>query len=173
MNRTVACLCIILTGALVSACSQPDVVLGSGGGGATARPVSGGDEPPADDPYLTGKIVSIATAEPVTDNCVDPADVDADGDGTVSSNDPPACNPDPDVFGSIHIKGTPGAGGEPEAVATVADDVPLVRKTGGGAYEPVAFGDLAEGDVVSLWITGEVLESFPVQVRATFIVVEQ
>lgn len=127
MKWTVACL-VLIWSILPAACAPSDPAQGAG------------DEPPDEEPYLTGKVVSLQKTG---------------------------------ASGSIHLRGRPGNGGEPEAVATVSGEVPLVRETGAGAFEAVSFDDIAEGDTVSLWITGPVRESFPVQVDASFIAVQE
>ena len=155
--------------ASMAGCEQPDVALDSGnsaGGGAgnTAQQL------PTQNPYLRGKIQSIVWTQPVATDCVSEGDLDPDG--TVSSDDPPVCNPNPDTRGSIHVKGEAGTG-ESEIVASIAKSIPIVRRDGDGNIEPAAFEDLAEGDTVTLWITGAVMESFPVQGAASYVVIEQ
>ena len=168
MNRNLLGLVLALSVVGV-ACAPPDVVLGSGGDGATAVPVRR-EQPPAERPYLTGPVVSVSKTKPVTNNCV-PPDPNPDPNAMVSSDDPPVCNPNPTTFGSIHLKGhRADQGGKTETVFSVTKDIPLVRETQ-GAYEPVDFDDIEKGDRVSVWITGMVLESYPTQVEATFIVV--
>ena len=165
-------LLLVLVGLVVMAgavgCEAPDVSLGSGDGGGGA---AGGTVPqlPDEDPFLTGRVVAVAATEPVTTDCVSEADLDPDG--TVSSDDPPICNPNPDTFGSIHVRGD-NATGESEIVATVGKDVPVVRRDAQGNLEPAAFDDIGEGDTVTLWITGPVMESFPVQGSASYVAIE-
>jgi hypothetical protein len=149
-------------------CAQPDVSLGSGDGNGGA---AGGTVPqlPDEDPFLKGEVVAVNATEPVTTDCVSEADLDRDG--TVSSDDPPICNPNPHTFGSIHVRGD-NATGESEIVATVGKDVPIVRRDAAGNLEPAAFEDISKGDTATLWITGPVMESFPVQGSASYVAIE-
>ena len=139
---------------------------GAGGDGGSTR---GGDAPaaaapPDEAPYVRGEIVSVAAAEPVTTDCVSESDLDPDG--TVSSDDPPVCNPNPSVFGSVHVKGNT------EVVATVGKTTPIMRRVADDAFEPVAFEDLAAGDAVAVWMQGPIMESFPAQGGAAYVLVE-
>ncbi len=145
MNRMTLVLALALSLAMAG-CSQPDVALGRGGGATTqpAEPAQPRAEPPAGDPYLTGKVVTVKR------------------DGAAHT------------VGSIHLRAeAPGAGGESEIVATVGTTTPFVRKTSGGRYEPVRFADITKGDTVSVWVGGEVMESFPVQAGADFLVLQE
>ena len=143
----------------LSGCGAPQAA-GAGGSVRTELPAV---KPPAEAPYVSGLIVSVTAAEPVTTDCVSESDLDPDG--TVSSDDPPVSNPNPTVFGSIHVKGST------EVVATIGKTVPIMRRAG-GAYEPVPFEGLAKGDEVTVWMAGPIMESFPAQGGAAFILVE-
>lgn len=148
---------------LLAACSPPDVTLGSGGS-ATQPAAPAVEPPPSDPPFLTGRIVSVTTTEPVTTDCVSESDLDADG--SASSDDPPICNPDPESHGSIHVKG------HTEMVATILKGTPLARRTAGGGVEPIEFADLSDGAAVSLWVDGPVMESYPLQGGASYVLLE-
>lgn len=153
---------------LLAACSPaPDVALGSGGGATESADAQPPDEPP----YLRGPVTSVATTKPVTTDCVSESDLD--GDGMVSSDDPPVCDPNPEMVGSVGVKGERAdQGGETEMVASVSKSVPIARRTDTGGLEAITFDEVSKGDVVSLWITGPVMESYPLQGGAAFIVVE-
>ena len=146
---------------LLSACGR------SPGPAAVVPP----EEPPVPhagvDPWLRGRITDVSTTEPVTEDCVPAAD--ADGDGTVSSADPPVCDPNPASYGSLAVKGrVAGQDGPMPASVHVGKNVHLEDADG----EPLRWADITKGRRVSVWITGEVAESYPVQVRATKIVIE-
>ena len=160
---------------LLAACSPPDVALGSGdaggGSGASDSPAAVA-QPPAEKPFLKGPIDSIVATKPVTTDCV--SEADADGDGAVSSDDPPVCNPNPLTFGTIGLKGTRAdQGGDTAINAFVEKTVPIARRGAGGTIEPIEFSDLDKGDVISLWITGPVMESYPLQGQASYILLEE
>lgn len=162
---------------LLAACSPADVALGGdgggGGGGATEPAAPAAAEPPAEEPFLKGPVTSVTRTKPVTTVCVSEDQIDADGDGVVSDADPPVCNPNPETHGSVGVKGNRAdQGGDTEIVAYVKKTVPIMRRAG-GSFKPVAFDDLRNGEVVSLWITGPVMESYPLQGEASFIVVEK
>ena len=158
---------------LLAACSPPDVALGNGdagGSGGSDAPAAVA-QPPDEAPFLKGPITSITRAKAVTTDCV--SEADADGDGAVSSNDPPVCNPNPSTYGGLGVKGkNAGQGGETEIIASVQKTVTIARPGAGGELEPVEFSDLAKGDVISLWITGPVMESYPLQGEASYILLE-
>ena len=151
-------LCAVLMMGL-SACGAPQAA-GAGGGSGDAPAAS---QPPDEAPYVRGDIAAVTPAKPVTTDCVSESDLDPNG--SVSSDDPPICNPNPTVFGSIHVKG------DTEMVATLGRQVPIMRRAGDG-FEPVAFEDLAVGQKVSVWATGPIMESFPVQGAASFVLLE-
>ena len=172
----IALVVVACTVLALPACSSPDVVLGGGGAAGAGSGASDGTaavgQPPTEAPFLKGPITVITRAKAVTTDCV--SEADADGDGAVSSNDPPMCNPNPSTYGGLGVKGTnESQGGETEIIASVEKTVPIARRGAGGTLEPVAFSDLAKGDVVSLWITGPVMESYPLQGQASYILLEE
>lgn len=153
MNRILG---LALCGMVVLAgCGSPQA---AGTGGESEAPAAA--EPPAEAPYVKGTIASVAATEPVTTDCVSESDLDPNG--TVSSDDPPVCNPNPSVFGTVHVKGNT------EVVATVGKTTPIVDADGAA----VAFQDLAKGAKVSVWMEGPIMESFPAQGAAAFVLVE-
>jgi len=64
------------------------------------------------------------------------------------------------------------ADGSNKAVLTVTADTHMVEEFGGG-YEPSSPAQLAVGDVVAVWVSGPVRESFPVQADADVVVVRE
>lgn len=67
------------------------------------------------------------------------------------------------------VEGEPGPGHrEDKAYVRAGAGAALLRRGGGRA----SAADLAVGRVVSVWITGVVLESYPVQVQARAVVLE-
>lgn len=143
--------------ASLTACGMPAGT--SGGGGSAAPPAN---EVPGGQPWITGVVADVSNVDPVTEDCV--SEADPDGDGTVSSDDPPVCDPDPDLYGTLLVEGEVEAqGGNTPASASVGKNVPLTDGNGGA----VSWSDITRGSQVAVWITGEVAESYPVQVRAT------
>lgn len=70
---------------------------------------------------------------------------------------------------AILVEGRPGEGHrEDRAEATVTPRTTLLWRDG----RPASRSDLVRGRAVSLWITGPVLESYPVQVEASAVVLE-
>jgi hypothetical protein len=116
---------------------------------------------------MKGVVTDVATTKPITRNCV--SEVPTDPNAAVSSNDPPVCTPNPSHYGSLMVRGrVAGQDAPSEASVGVAKSVAIVDRAG----KPVAWADITTGSRVSVWITGEVMESYPVQVRATRLVVE-
>ena len=131
-----------------------------------SAPIDDGGGDAAGEPWLRGQVTDVTSTRPVTTDCV--SEADPDGDGTVSSDDPPVCNPNPDSYGTLAVKGRiSGQPGKEPASVHVAKDVPLLD----GYGDAISWGDIAAGSAVDIWITGEVMESYPVQVNATKIVV--
>ena len=152
---------------LMAACA------GTAGGGvapADRGPVGGADvdgDAAVGQPWIRGRVDSMFTTKPVLKGCVPEAD--QDGDGAVSSNDPPVCDATPDSYGSLMVKGVvQGQPGRQPASVHVGKDVPIENADGSKAI----WGDLRKGTTVSVWITGEVMKSYPVQVGATKLVIE-
>jgi hypothetical protein len=73
-----------------------------------------------------------------------------------------------DAWGYL-VKGEPGTDYRvDQAYFTVGTDTELRHRDGSSA----SAADLAAGRVISLWITGPIMESYPVQVRAERIVID-
>ena len=140
-------------------CASPDAAVGGGGG---ARDAPGDVVPPDGEPYVTGPVLSVSRNKPVTEDCVDP-DPEADPEDSVSSDDPPVCDPNPTTLGSIGLA---------DIVARVERTVPIVREGRDGEYEPIALDAIAKGDMVAIWISGPIAESYPAQGAADFVVVQ-
>ena len=141
----------------LAACGTPAST--ASGGGSAPPPAN---EVPDGPPWIAGVVADVSNVEPVTEDCV--SEADADGDGTVSSDDPPVCDPDPAVYGTLLVEGDVEAqGGETAASVSVGKDVPLTDGDGGS----VSWEDISRGSQVAVWTTGEIAESYPVQVRAT------
>ena len=105
---------------------------------------SGDDDaaPTPDDPDIRGAITSIS-----------------DGSG--------------DVIGSVRIEGATGQGTTyDKAVVRVESDTRILRGAGDVvALSEVTFADLQVGQTVEAWFTGPVAESYPVQAKASQIVI--
>ena len=91
---------------------------------------------------------------------------------------PPADQP-PYIDGTITTVTPSGTGGvvvveaeDNTAAVTVTSETVVVQELGGG-YEPASFAQLGPNLHVGVWITGQVRESFPVQVEATGIVIRE
>jgi hypothetical protein len=156
-----AVLCALAALALLGACGDDDSVEVGDGSGAPP----GLDGPPA----YEGEITEITPFEPVTEDCVEPGDLAPDE--PVSSDDPPICSdPDTDVLGTVLVEAQPGVW-EGEKISLRVDSATVLRR-GSPGEDPLSFGDLAEGDSVSVWVSGPVADSYPQQGRADAIVVQ-
>ena len=152
----------LLAVTLLGACSDDDT------------PVTAGDDPSgdtvADDgdvdagpPDLVGTITSIEPFVPVTEDCT-PAE-DLDPDGAVSNEDPPVCTPeDNDVVGTILVEEDPeDPRGGRKISFTATSGTRFFGATADGS-DVTAFDDLADGQQVRTWVTGDgCAESYPEQ----------
>ncbi|MCH8050895.1 MAG: DUF3221 domain-containing protein [Chloroflexi bacterium] len=76
-----------------------------------------------------------------------------------------------DVIGSVRIEGAIDQDTEyDKAIVRVESDTRIFRQAGNAMME-VTFGDLTEGQTVEAWFTGPVAESYPVQAKASQIVI--
>jgi len=76
-----------------------------------------------------------------------------------------------DVIGSVRIESAIDEGtAYDKAVVRVESDTLIFRQVGNAMME-VTFGDLTEGQTVEASFTGPVAESYPVQVKASRIVI--
>ena len=102
-----------------------------------------------------------------------------------------ACSPsppdeDPGIRGTITTI-TPAAGGgsilvetpqgEPtfdydKAMVRITDETDILRQSD-STYEEAAFEDLAQGQLVDVWFTGAVAESYPVQGTAKTVLIRE
>lgn len=106
--------------------------------------------------------------QPITENCLDPADHDPDE--PVSSDDPPFCtDPDTAPLGSVLVEEMPGTQEGDKIWLRVDQNARLLRGTEQGVA--ISFDDLAEGDSVVVWVDGPVADSYPQQGAAEAIVV--
>ena len=154
---------VVLAMCLLAAC----------GGGGAVQPT---DEPaapvvPDGPPYIIGTVTSVSPFEAVPEDCV-PPDPAADAGGAVSNLDPPVCATESEFLGSILVEEQPGMD-QPGNKASVG----VLRDAGiwvfdGDDGRDAEFADITVGARVSVWITGVVRESFPVQVDATAVVIE-
>jgi hypothetical protein len=138
--------------------------------------VDAGGEPVADDggdaddgaadptaPDIVGTITSVEPFVPVTEDCT-PAE-DLDPDGAVSSDDPPICTPEgTDVVGTILVEEHPD---DPEGGRKISFTATSETRFQGEAPDGdvvVSFDDLAEGQLVRAWVSGDACaESYPEQ----------
>jgi hypothetical protein len=148
--------------AVLGGCGDDDAV-GTGAGGA---PPPGLDGSPA----YEGEITEITPFEPVTEDCVEPGDLEPDE--PVSSDDPPTCSdPDTDLLGTVLVEEQPGVW-EGAKIALQVDATTVLRRTGAGEGDAVSFDELTAGDRVAAWVSDPVADSYPQQGRADALVVQ-
>ncbi len=102
----------------------------------------------------------------------------SDGDAAPGPNDPDIrgvitsiSDGSGDVVGSVRIEGMIDEDTTyDKAVVRVEGDTLLFRQVGNAMME-VTFADLTVGQTVEAWFTGPVAESYPVQVKASQIVI--
>jgi hypothetical protein len=141
----------------VGAGAPPD-----GSGGAGTLP-----DRPAE---YRGELTSVTAFEPVTEDCVDPGDLDPDG--SVSSDDPPICtDPATAPLGSILVEEVPSVQEGEKISLGIDQDTALLRADAGVEPEAVTFDDLSEGDQVEAWVDGPVADSYPQQGAAAAVLV--
>ena len=76
-----------------------------------------------------------------------------------------------DVIGSVRIEGVIDEDTSyDKAVVRVESDTSIYRQVGNALME-ITFAELTEGQTVVAWFTGPVAESYPVQVKASQIVI--
>ena len=135
-----------------------------------------GADPPPGPPHVTGALTSVTPFVPRTEDCVEPGR--RPPDAAVSSDDDPFCtDPDSDVVGSILVEeqpdrpvGGPGPPAGDKASVTVDTGSQILRQAGEG-YAEAAFDDFEVGQVVHVWFSGPVAESYPVQAGAMAVVI--
>ena len=101
-----------------------------------------------------------------------------DGDAAPGANDPDIrgvitsiSDGTGDVIGSVRIEGTIDEDTSyDKAVVRVEGDTLLFRQVGSAMME-ITFADLTVGQTVEAWFTGPIAESYPVQVKASQIVI--
>jgi hypothetical protein len=69
-------------------------------------------------------------------------------------------------YGSVLVDSAPAG----KASVNITEDTKVLRETD-GAYARAAFSDIAAGQVLDVWTTGQIAESYPVQAWATVIVI--
>lgn len=154
---------LVATVACLSACGERS-------DDGVVRPAA---EPPDSQPDIVGFVTQVAPFRPVTEDCV-ASDTTASPDAPVSSDDQPVCTDSgTPVVGSVLVEEDPAsASGNRKISFTVEDGATLLVERDGG-YEPVSFTDLAEGQPVTAWSTGEIRESYPEQATALALVIGQ
>ena len=158
----------LLTGALalalvVGACSDDtDVSAGDDPAGDGADDADDSAVDPTA-PDIVGTITSVEAFVPITEDCT-PAD-DLDPDAAVSSEDPPICTPeDTDIVGTILVEEIPDDPGDGRKISfTATSDTQFQGDAPDGSIV-VSFDDLAEGQQVRAWVSGDACaESYPEQ----------
>ena len=137
-----------------------------------------GAGPPAGPPSITGTLTSVTPFVPRTEDCVEAGR--RPPDAAVSSDDEPFCtDPRSDVVGSILVEEHParpvegsGPPGGDKAFVTVDAGSQILRRAREG-YAEAAFDALELGQVVDVWFSGPVAESYPVQAGAKAVVISE
>jgi hypothetical protein len=159
--------------------SRLSIVLATAGAvGAACGQGAAGAGPPPGPPGITGTLTSVTPFVPRTEDCVQPGDRPADA--PVSSDDQLSCtDPGTELVGSVLVEEHPdrrldGAGLPPgdKAVVSIEGGSQVIRADGEG-YAEATFGDLRVGQVVEVWFTGPVAESYPVQAGTKAVVIRQ
>ena len=153
---------VVVATALVTACGAG--VLGAG--------------PPAGPADITGTLTSVTSFVPRSEPCVEVGQQPPDA--AVSSDDEPPCVEVPsDVVGSFLVEERPDRpveGPRPpqgdKAVVTVDTRSQVLRHAGAG-YAEASFDALEVGQVVEVWFSGPVAESYPVQAGAKAVVISE
>lgn len=153
-TRRAAAAGLLTLSVLTAACSD-DTELRAGDGTTTTAGLVG----PAD---IRGTVTVVAPFEPITQDCTPPEDLDPNG--AISSADPPACtDEDSDVLGTVLVEERPGVQDGRKISFTVTTATAL------GGPGVTRFDDLAEGQAVDAWSTGQCAESYPEQCTAVAI----
>ena len=152
---------VAFTVVALTACGPP--------GDQLATPANAAATPPARDPYIQGEVLEARPISAVTENCVDPSD--NTGDGGISPEDPPVCNPDPLTIGSVLMTGTgPSMTERQRLYVGVLAGSPLMTSDG-GSIRQASFGEVKVGSTISVWTTGLIRESYPAQVQSAYILI--
>lgn len=135
-----------------------------------------GAGPPGGPPSITGTLTSVAPFVPRTEDCVELGE--RPPDAAVSSDDEPFCtDPDSDVVGSILVEEHPdrpvegpGPPAGDKASVTIDRGSQILRDAGEGHVE-AGFDAFQAGQLVQVWFSGPVAESYPVQAGAKAVVI--
>lgn len=148
---------LLALGLLTAACGDDtDIRTGDATTTTTGRDGGGVPDRPAD---ISGTVTAVAPFEPITEDCTPPEDLDPDG--AISSDDPPVCtDEDSDILGTLLVEERPGVQEGRKISFTVTTATVL---SGPGVSR---FDDLAEGQTVDAWSTGQCAESYPEQCTA-------
>jgi len=120
-------------------------------------------------PALTAALAVVLLSACAGDGDAAPAPITGDPDirGAITS----ISAGDGDVIGSVRIVGAIAQDtAYDRAVVRVESDTRILRGAGNATME-VTFGDLTVGQTVEAWFTGPVAESYPVQAKASQIVI--
>lgn len=135
-----------------------------------------GAGPPAGPPSITGTLTSVTPFVPRTEDCVEAGR--RPPDAAVSSDDEPFCtDPQSDVVGSILVEEHPdrpveGPGPPAGDKASVTVETgSRILEDAGESYTEAAFDAFEVGQVVQVWFSGPVAESYPVQAAAKAVVI--
>ena len=151
----------LLTLLLLGACSDADRV--STGDDPTDGTIADDGDVSARPPELVGTITSVEPFVPITEGCTPPEDLDPDG--AVSDDDPPICTPeDSDILGTILVEEDPADPQGGRKISFTVTEASLFFGQDADGADVTAFDDLAEGQQVRAWVTGDgCAESYPEQ----------
>lgn len=78
-----------------------------------------------------------------------------------------------DAAERILVEAEPGSpSGGPKALVRIEPHTRIFMRSGGGAPEEAVAGAVRAGQTVSVWYSGPILESYPVQVTAEAVVID-
>lgn len=158
--RVIRLLLLVAALVMVAAC-------GDDAGEVASGPAS---EIPNRTPEFVGELTSVTDFEPVTEDCIDPSG--ADPDGAVSDADPPFCTgADNTSLGHVLVEEVPGLQ-EGDKISLHVDGSTAIFREGDDGPTPATFADLAEGVLVDAWVDGPVAESYPMQAKASVLLVK-
>ena len=118
-------------------------------------------------PALAAALALVLLSACTSDGDAAPAPDDPDIRGAITS----LSDGSGDVTGSVRIVGAIDHDTSYDrAVVRVESDTRIIRRVGNATME-VTFADLMVGQTVEAWFTGPVAESYPVQVKASQIMI--
>jgi hypothetical protein len=128
---------------------------------------------PESEAVLTGHATHLSPYTMVTTGCVPPEDLDPDG--SVSSDDPPICSdPKTAPLGTVLVEAEPESPTGDKISVTIGKGTPIFvedKTEGERELTAVGFAQLAIGMRVEAGYSGPVMESYPMQTTADYVVI--